>query len=152
MLLKEHGFIWPPSRMGDIAAPPADVEDTVLSIQKCAKPKGLLQLTLRNKIGGEYAAALLVPEFLQEQIIFSILREENMTLREVGEFPVTETAFVEPVSIASQTEPAANWAKFFSSIADAVRKRPGRVISKGQRRIRVIFKFARSILLFFRLG
>ena len=103
MLLKEHGFIWPPSRMGDIAAPPADVKDTVLSIQKCTKPEGLLRLTLRNKIGGEYAAALLVPEFLQEQIIFSILREENMTLREVGEFSITETAFVEPVTTASQS-------------------------------------------------
>ena len=152
MLLKEHCFTWPPSRIGDIAALPADVEDTVLSIQKCTKPTGLLRLTLRNKIGGEYAAALVVPEFLQEQIIFSILRKETMTLREVGEFPITETAFVEPVSIASQTEPAGNWGEFFSSIADAVRKRPGRAIIKGQRRMRVIFKFARSILLFFRLG
>jgi hypothetical protein len=75
-----------------------------------------------------------------------------MTLREVGEFSITETAFVEPVSVASQTEPATNWAEFFSSIADAVRQRPGRVIIKGQRRGRVIFKFAHSILLFFRLG
>jgi hypothetical protein len=103
MLLKEHGFIWPPSRVGDIAAPPADVEDTVLSIQKCAKPKGLLRLTLRNKIGGEYAAALLVPEFLQEKIIFLILRKENMTLREVGKLPIAESAFVEPVMTASQS-------------------------------------------------
>jgi len=85
-----------------IAAPPADLEDTVLSIQKCAKPNGLLRLTLRNKTRGEYAAALLVPEFLQEQIIFSILRKENMTLREVGELPIAETAFVEPVMTASQ--------------------------------------------------
>jgi hypothetical protein len=152
MLLKEHGFIWPPSRMGDIAAPPADVEDTVLSIQKCTQPEGLLRLTLRNKIGGGYAVALLVPEFLQEQIIFSILRKENMTLREVGEFSITETAFVEPVSVASQTEPAANWAEFFFSIHDAVQQWRGRVIIKRQRRRGVIFKFAHSILLFFRLG
>jgi hypothetical protein len=151
MLLKEYEFTWPPSRMGDFAAPPADVEDTVLSIQKCAKPEGLLRLTLRNKIGGEYAAALLVPEFLQEQTIFLILRNEEITLREVGELSIGEPAFVELVSDASQTEPAGNWAEFFSSIADAVRKRPGRVIINGQRRMRVIFKFAHSILLF-RLG
>ena len=75
MLLKEHCFTWPPSRVGDIAAPPADVEDTVLRIQKCAKPQGLLRLTLRNRIRGEYEAALLVPEFLQEQAIFLILRK-----------------------------------------------------------------------------
>ena len=90
MLLKEHSFTWPPSRIGDIAAPPADVEDTVLSIQKCAKPKGLLRLTLRNKIGGEYAAALLVPEFLQEQAIFLILRKEEITLQEIGELPISD--------------------------------------------------------------
>jgi hypothetical protein len=78
MLLKEHSFTWPPSRIGDIAAPPADVEDTVLSIQKCAKPKGLLRLTLRNKIGGEYAAALLVPEFLQEQFLDPAKRGDNV--------------------------------------------------------------------------
>jgi len=75
MRLKEHCLSWPPSRVGDIAAPPADVEDTVLRIQKCAKPKGLLRLTLRNRIRGEYEAALLVPEFLQEQAIFLILRK-----------------------------------------------------------------------------
>jgi L-ribulose-5-phosphate 4-epimerase len=128
------------------------VEDTVLSIQKCAKPKGLLRLTLRNKIGGEYAAVLLVPEFLQEQAIFLILRKEEITLQEIGELPISDPTFVEPVSFASQTEPepAANRAGFFSSIADAVRRGPGRVIVKGQRRCRVIFKFfARSILLFF---
>ena len=93
-----------------------------------------------------------MPEFLQEQTIFLILREEKITLREVGELSIGESTFVEPVDIASQTEPAANWAEFFSSIADAVRQRPGRVIIKGQRRGRVIFKFAHSILLFFRLG
>ena len=77
MLLKEHCFTWPPSRVGNIAAPPAGVEDTVLRIQKCAKPKGLLRLSLRNRIRGEYAAAFLVPEFLQEQTIFLILRNEE---------------------------------------------------------------------------
>jgi hypothetical protein len=128
MLLKEHCFTWPPSRVGDIAAPPADVEDTVLRIQKCAKPKGLLRLTLRNRIRGEYEAALLVPEFLQEQTIFLILRNEEITLREVGELPIGESTFVEPVDIASQTEPAES----FSSIVAAVRQRLGRVITKRQ--------------------
>jgi len=137
--------------MGDIAAPPADVEDTVLSIQKCAKPKGLLRLTLRNTKRGEYEAALLVPEFLQEQAIFLILRNEEITLREAGELSIGESTFVEPVIDASQTEPAGNWGEFFSSIADAIRQRPGWVIIKRQRRGR-IFKFAHSILLFFRLG
>jgi hypothetical protein len=130
MLLKEHCFTWPPSRVGDIAAPPADVEDTVLRIQKCAKPKGLLRLTLRNRIRGEYEAALLVPEFLQEQTIFLILRNEEITLREVGELPIGESTFVEPVDIASQTEPAES----FSSIVAAVRQRLGRFITKRQRR------------------
>jgi hypothetical protein len=152
MLLKEHCFMWPPSRVGDIAAPPADVEDTVLRIQKCACPKGLLRLTLRNRIRGEYEAALLVPEFLQEQAIFLILREKNMTLHEVGELPIGESAMVEPLSDPSQTEPAANWAEFFSSIADTVRRRPGRVMIKRQRRDWAFLKFAHSILLFFRLG
>ena len=134
MLLKEHCFTWPPSRVGDIAAPPADVEDTVLRIQKCAKPKGLLRLTLRNRLRGEYEAALLVPEFLQEQTIFLILRNEEITLREVGELPIGESTFVEPVDIASQTEPAGNRAESFSSIVAAVRQRLGRVITKRQRR------------------
>jgi len=134
MLLKEHCFTWPPSRVGDIAAPPADVEDTVLRIQKCAKPKGLLRLTLRNRIRGEYEAALLVSEFLQEQTIFLILRNEEITLREVGELPIGESTFVEPVDIASQTEPAGNRAESFSSIVAAVRQRLGRVITKRQRR------------------
>ena len=142
MLLKEHCFSWPPSRVGDIAAPPADVEDTMLRIQKCAKPKGLLRLTLRNRLRGEYEAALLVPEFLQEQTIFLILRNEEITLREVGELPIGESTFVESVSDASQTEPTGNRAEFFSSIVDAARRRPGRAI----------FKFVHSILLFFRLG
>jgi hypothetical protein len=31
------------------------------------------------------------------------LRKENMTLREVGELTITETAFVEPVTTASQS-------------------------------------------------
>ena len=75
MLLKEHCFTWPPSRVVDIAAPAVDVEDTVLRIQECAKSQGLLRLTLRNRIRGEYEAALLVPEFLQEQAIFLILRK-----------------------------------------------------------------------------
>jgi len=151
MLLKEHCFTWPPSRVGDIAAPPADVEDTVLRIQKCAKPKGLLRLTLRNGIRGEYEAALLVPEFLQEQTIFLILRKEKITLREVGELSIGESTFVEPVDIASQPEPAANWAEFFFSIHDAVQQWHGRVIIKRQR-CRRIFKVVHSILLFFRLG
>jgi hypothetical protein len=68
---QEHCFTWPPSRVVDIAAPPADVEDTMLRIQKCAKSQGLLRLTLRNRIRGEYEAALLVPEFLQETSYFS---------------------------------------------------------------------------------
>ena len=151
MLLKEHCFTWPPSRVGDIAAPPADVEDTVLRIQKCAKSQGLLRLTLRNRIRGEYEAALLVPEFLQEQAIFLILRKEKITLREVGELSIGESTFVEPVDIASQPEPAANWAEFFFSIHDAVQQWRGRLIINRQRR-GYIFKFAHSILLFFRLG
>ena len=75
MLLKEHCLTWPPSRVGGIAAPLADLEDTVVRVQKCANPKGLLRLTLPNRIRGEYEAALLVPEFLQEQAIFLILRK-----------------------------------------------------------------------------
>jgi hypothetical protein len=102
----------------------------MLRIQKCAKPKGLLRLTLRNRIRGEYEAALLVPEFLQEQTIFLILRNEEITLREVGELPIGESTFVEPVDIASQTEPAES----FSSIVAAVRQRLGRFITKRQRR------------------
>ena len=142
MLLKEHCFTWPPSRVVDIAAPPADVEDTVLRIQKCAKPQGLLRLTLRNRIRGEYEAALLVPEFLQEQTIFLILRKEKITLREVGELSIGESTFVESVSDASQTEPTGNRAEFFSSIVDAARRRPGRAI----------FKFVHSILLLLGFG
>jgi hypothetical protein len=151
MLLKEHCFTWPPSRVGDIAAPPADVEDTVVRIQKCAKPQGLLRLTLRNRIRGEYEAALLVPEFLQEQTIFLILRKEKITLREVGELSVGELTLIEPIDLASQPEPAANWAEFFFSIHDAVQQWRGRLIIKRQRH-GYIFKFAHSILLFFRLG
>ena len=142
MLLKEHCLTWPPSRVGGIAPPLADLEDTVVRVQKCAKPQGLLRLTLRNKTRGAYEAALLVPEFLQEQTIFMILREEKITLREVGELSIGESTFVESVSDASQTEPTGNRAEFFSSIVDAARRRPGRAI----------FKFVHSILLLLGFG
>ena len=103
MLLKEYCSAWPPIRMiGDIG-PTADVEDVVLSIKKCSNPNGVLRLNLRNTSGGERTAAFFLPEFFQEQIIFSILQKEDMTLRDVGELPIAKTSFVEPVITTSQS-------------------------------------------------
>lgn len=89
MLIKEYSHSWPPSVMTDEHLPPtAELEDIVLSVEKCDNPKGQLGLRMRNERGKEYMAALPVPASLQEQILLSILRKENMTLREVGELPI----------------------------------------------------------------
>jgi hypothetical protein len=90
MLIKEYGHGWPPSvTIGEHITPTADLEDIVLSVEKCGNPKSQLRLRLRKKYGREYTVALPVPASLQEQILLSIVRKENMTLREVGELPIT---------------------------------------------------------------
>ena len=89
MLIKEYGESWPPSvTIGEHIPPTADLEDIVLSVEKCSNPKGQLGLRLRNKRGREYTVALPVPASLQEQILLSIVRKDNITLREVGELPI----------------------------------------------------------------
>ena len=106
MQLKEYSVSLPPTFVVGDVAPIADREDVVLSVRKCASRKGLLQLNLRNKGGREYTAAFLVPESLQEQIIFSILRKENMTLHEVEELPIVESVSADSQSSSPQASPA----------------------------------------------
>ena len=105
MLIKEYGHSWPPSvTIGEQLPPTAELEDIVLSVEKCGgNPKGQLGLRMRNQRGEEYTAALPVPASLQQKILLSILRRENMTLREVGELPIAESAFVEPAMSTSQS-------------------------------------------------
>jgi len=83
-----------------------DVEEVVLSIRKCASRKGLLELNLCNKVGREHTAALLVPASLQEQIIFTILRKENMTLREIEELSIGESVSTDSQSSSPPASPA----------------------------------------------
>jgi hypothetical protein len=112
MLIKEYGLTWPPTRapvspstmVGDIATT-ANLDDVVVSIKRCTYPKGLLLLTLRDKSNKAYPATFLVPEFLDENIILTILRQEAMTLREVGELPIPETSSVDELL---STEPPAS--------------------------------------------
>jgi hypothetical protein len=105
VLIKEYGRSWPPSvTTGEQIPPIADMEDIVLSVERCSNPQNVLKLRLCNtKYGTEYTVALAVPAPLQETILLSIVRKENITLREVGELPITETVFVEPVTTASQS-------------------------------------------------
>ena len=103
MRLKEYGLRSPPTIVIGDVAPIADVGDVVLSVRKCASRKGLLQLNLRNKRGKEYTAAFLVPESLQEPILFSILRKENMTWREVEELPIVESVSTDSQSSSLPT-------------------------------------------------
>jgi hypothetical protein len=86
MRLKEYDPTWPPSVMiGGQIRPTADMEDIVLSAENCANPKGQLRLMLGKKYGRKYTVVLPVPASRQEQILLSIMRKKNMTLREVGE-------------------------------------------------------------------
>jgi len=90
MLIKEYGHGWPPSvTIGEHIPPTADLEDIVLSVEKCGNPKSQLRLTLRRKHGRDYTVTLPVPASVQEQILLSIVRKENMTLREVGELSIS---------------------------------------------------------------
>jgi hypothetical protein len=96
MLIKEYGDSWPP--FGGHFLPTVDTDDMVLSVAKCANPKGQLLLRLRKKNGTEYTTTLPVPVSLQEQVLLSIVRKEKITLREVGELPLAHE--VRELSIA----------------------------------------------------
>jgi hypothetical protein len=91
MLLKQYGPNWPPHitiATGEVAQP-AGLEDTVLSVKKCANPKNHLLLNLRSEFGTEYKATVTVPASLQERILISIVRKKDITLREVGELSIS---------------------------------------------------------------
>jgi hypothetical protein len=90
MLLKQYGRSWPPNiTIATADVPPrADMEDVVLSVERCSAPKNQLGLTLRNRSGKEYTTVLSVPATLQERILLSIVRKKNITLREMGELPI----------------------------------------------------------------
>jgi hypothetical protein len=102
MQLKRYSLVPSPTVLLGQITPMPDAEDIVLSVKRCSEPKDLLRLSLRNRLGREFTVEFLVPEALQEPIIFSILRKKDMTWGEVGELPVEEPAFVEPVIAASQ--------------------------------------------------
>jgi hypothetical protein len=91
MLLKQYGRSWPPNitiATADVP-PPAGMEDVVLSVERCSTPKNQLGLTLRNRSGKEYTTVLPVPASLQEKILLTIVRKKNITLREIGELPIS---------------------------------------------------------------
>ena len=94
MLLKEYSASWPPSitvsdaELAPQAAMPPNAElgDVVLKVRN--RSPGELEIRLRGAKYSEYAVVLRVPPYLQQKIIFDIVRKKNMTLREVGELPI----------------------------------------------------------------
>ena len=94
MKLKEYGGIWPPDiTMGDASPTPsippkADLADVVLNVRNGFY--GELLIRLRRSKYHEYTVTLPVPASLQQKIMFDIVRQKSMTLRDIGELPIRE--------------------------------------------------------------
>jgi hypothetical protein len=91
MILKQCAGSWPPNITiaTEDVPPPAGLEDVVLSVERCAIPQTELRLRLRSQYGREYTAVVTVPASFQERILLSIVRKKDITLREVGELPMS---------------------------------------------------------------
>ena len=90
MLLKDYAPVWPPdSTIGDGKIPPKARLDDVVSAVKVGMLGTQLGLIMRREYGIEYTLSLIVPESLQQKLLFDIVRRKNITLREVGELRIT---------------------------------------------------------------
>ena len=91
MLLKDYAPVWPPDTAttgeGKIQ-PKAKLDDVVYAV-KVGGLAGQLGLIMRREYGIEYTVPLVVPESLQQRLLFQICRTKNITLREVGELPIS---------------------------------------------------------------
>jgi len=89
-LLKDYAPIWPPdTTIGDGKIPPQARLDDVVSAVKIGALAGQLGLIMRREYGIEYTVPLVVPEALQQKLLFDIVRRKNITLREVGELRIS---------------------------------------------------------------
>ena len=90
MLLKDYPLVWPPDTMiGEGKIPPKAKLDDVVSAVKVGALGSQLGLIMRREYGIEYTLCLVVPESLQQKLLFDICRKKNMTLREVGDLPIS---------------------------------------------------------------
>ncbi len=90
MLLKDYPPVWPPdTTIGQGKTPPKAKLDDVVSAVKVGALGSQLGLIMRREYGIEYTLYLVVPESLQQKILFDICRKKNITLREVGDLPIS---------------------------------------------------------------
>ena len=90
MLLKDYAPVWPPdtTTIGEGKIQPKAKLDDVVSAVKVGALAGQLGLVMRRDYGIEYTVPVVVPEALQQRLLFQICRKGNTTLREVGELPI----------------------------------------------------------------
>ncbi len=62
--------------------------DDIVTAVKAGAVQGQLSLVMRQGYGIEYIIPLVVPQSLQQKLVFDIVRKNKMTLREVGELPI----------------------------------------------------------------
>ena len=90
MLLKDYTPAWPPdTTIGDGKIPPKPNLDDIVSAVKAGALQGQLSLIMNRQYGIEYVIPLVVPHSLQQKLVFEIVRRKEMTLREVGELPIS---------------------------------------------------------------
>ena len=89
-LLKDYAPIWPPdTTTSDGKIPPqARLDDVVLAV-KVGAFAGQLGLVMCRQYGIEYTVPVVVPEPLQQKLIFDIVRRKKITLREVGDLRIS---------------------------------------------------------------
>ena len=94
MKLKEYAVTWPPDiTIGDASHTPripprAELADVVLDVKNGFF--GELVIRLRRSKYREYTVTVPVPGSLQRKIMFDIVRQKSMTLRDIGELPIRE--------------------------------------------------------------
>ena len=90
MFLKDYASVWPPDTTTGEGKIPCEAKlDDVVSAVKVGALAGQLGLIMCREYGIEYIVPLVVPETLQQKLIFDIVRRKNMTLREVGELLIS---------------------------------------------------------------
>ena len=89
VLLKDYAPVWPPeTTIGEGKVPPRPKLDDIVTAVKAGAVQGQLSLVMRQGYGIEYIIPLVVPQSLQQKLVFDIVRRNKMTLREVGELPI----------------------------------------------------------------
>jgi hypothetical protein len=90
MLLKDYAPAWPPNTtIADGKIPPKPNLDDIVSAVKAGALQGQLSLIMNRQYGIEYVLPIVVPQSLQQKLVFEIVRRKKMTLREVGELSIS---------------------------------------------------------------